>query len=357
MSSLPEITKPTGTLSDPDSKNVMPLKLCQNLLDIELQASKTLTERAYTYFHSAAETLSSMEANGRDWNEVSFRPRVLRNVARVDMTRRIMGQRGKLPFFIAPMAMIRLADQEGELALAKAAGTKGIPYSVSTYASYSHEEIMRCVKADKLPHLQFFQLYVPKKQEKGIELIQMARQLGFKALLVTVDTPVVGRREEDDRYKARVDYQSGVDDSPRTLDTSEDNEIPVLRGVHSSPLNWEDLKWIREAWGGAGPIILKGIQCAEDAKLAFEMGVEGIYLSNHGGRQLDYAPSSIQTLLEIRRFCPEILGKIEIYLDGRIRRGTDILKAICLGATAVGVGRPFGAVRAIECEPHLLATC
>jgi L-lactate dehydrogenase (cytochrome) len=106
-------------------------------------------------------------------------------------------------------------------------------------------------------------------------------------------------------------------------------------------LDWEDLKWIREAWAGTGPVVLKGIQTAEDAKRAAEIGVDGIYLSNHGGRQIDYGPSSIRTLLEIRTFCPEILSKVEIYLDGGIRRGADVLKALCLGATAVSLGRPF----------------
>jgi L-lactate dehydrogenase (cytochrome) len=256
------------------------------------------------------------------------------------MTRKIMGQTSALPFFISPMAMIKLADPEGELALARAAGAKGIPYAVSTYASCSHEEIMQCVQDEQLPRSQLFQLYVPRKRDRAIELIKTMRQLGFRALLVTVDTPVVGKREEDDRYKAQVEYQSGVEDTPRTSDVL-DGEKPILRGVHSSTLNWDDLGWIREAWGGAGPLILKGIQTAEDALLAYQAGVDGIYLSNHGGRQLDFAPSSLQTLLEIRRFCPQILGKLDIYLDGGVRRGSDILKAISLGATAVGLGRPF----------------
>lgn len=359
MSTVPTATKEDLLSSATvDSKDVMPLKLCQNLLDIEVQASKVLTERAYTYFHSAADSLNSLETNRRDWARVTFRPRVMRNVARADMTCDILGQKSRLPFFISPMAMIKLANPEGEVGLARAAGAKGIPYAVSTYSSCSHEEIMETVRSEGLPQLQFFQLYVPRKPGQGAPLVKKARELGFKALLITVDTPVVGKREEDEQYKARVDYQAGVEDSPRTLDTSVDVEQPILRGVHSSTLNWDDLDWIRQAWGDAGPIVLKGIQCAEDARLAYDMGIQAIYLSNHGGRQLDFAPSAVQTLLEIRRFCPEILGKMEIYLDGGVRRGTDVLKALCLGATAVGIGRPFvyalgaygreGAMRAIE---------
>lgn len=202
-----------------------------------------------------------------------------------------------------------------------------------------------------------------RTRTRTLELIALARKLNFKALVVTVDTPVVGKREEDERYKAEIEFESGVVETPRTADPNPDTEAPVLRGVHSSTLDWEDLKWIRKAWGGSGPIVLKGIQTAEDAKYAADIGVDGIYLSNHGGRQIDYAPSSIRTLLEIRKFCPEILNRVEIYLDGGIRRGADVLKALCLGATAVSMGRPFmyalgahgteGVVKAIQSKRNL----
>lgn len=326
---------------------------------MEAEAPKVLTERALVYFRSAAESLHALEANLRDWAKITFRPRVLKDVARVDMSTRIMGQLCHLPFFISPMAMMKLAHEDGELSLARAAGIKRIPYAVSTYSSCSLEEISQCVRDEKLNTALVFQLYVPKKRQDCVNLVSRARKLGFKSLLITVDTPVVGKREEDDLYKARIDYDAGVIIAP-PAEVTEDGERPILRGYHSSTLNWDDLGWIREAWGNAGPVYLKGIQCAEDALLAHRAGVDGIYLSNHGGRQLDYAPSAAQTLLEIRRFCPQILGKLEIYLDGGIRRGSDILKALCLGATAVGLGRPFayalgaykrqGVLRAIECE-------
>jgi L-lactate dehydrogenase (cytochrome) len=348
---------------------LLPLALCQNVLDMESEAPKVLTERALVYFRSAAESLHALEANLGDWAKITFRPRVLRDVAWVDMSTRIMGQMCRLPFFISPMAMIKLADEDGELALARAAGLKRIPYAVSTYTSYSLEEISQCVRDEKLDAALIFQLYVPKKRQDCVNLVSRARRLGFKALLITVDTPVVGKREEDDLYKARIDYDAGVVTTPPPppAEVTEDGERPILRGYHSSTLKWDDLGWIREAWGkDAGPVYLKGIQSAEDALLACRAGVDGIYLSNHGGRQLDYAPSAAQTLLEIRRFCPQILGKLEIYLDGGIRRGSDILKALCLGATAVGLGRPFvyalgayrqqGVLRAIECEYESIKT-
>lgn len=350
----------TSATSNPDSRDLLPLKLCQNVLDIEAQAAKVLTDRAYTYFHSAADSLHSLEANLRDWTKIHFRPRVLRNVARVDMNTRLVGQDCSLPFFISPMAMMKLADEEGELAFVRAAGVKQIPYVASTYTSCSLEEIAQCVKEENLGTTMAFQLYVPKERRNCVALVRRARELGFKALLITVDTPVVGKREEDDRYKAQIDHEAGVVTTIPPVDVSEGGEKRILRGFHSSTLNWDDLGWIRDAWANAGPIYLKGIQCAEDALLAYQAGVDGIYLSNHGGRQLDFAPSALQTLLEIHRFCPHIVGKLEIYLDGGVRRGSDILKAICLGANGVGLGRPFvyalgaygceGVLRAIECE-------
>lgn len=330
-----------------------------NLNDIESAAESVLTRRAWSYFHSAADSLESQRANLEDWRKISFRPRILRNVARVDMCRTIMGQKSSLPFFVAPAAMAKLGHKDGELCLARGAAIKDIPYCVSTYSSVSHEDIARC-NAEMEGGCLFFQLYVSKSKSRTLELIAMARSLGFKALVVTVDTPVVGKREEDERYKAEVEFENGEVEMPRIADTGSETDAPILRGVHSSTLDWDDLDWIRTAWGGIGPVALKGIQTAEDAKRAADIGIDGIYLSNHGGRQIDHGPSSIRTLLEIRRFCPEIIGKVEIYLDGGIRRGTDILKALSLGANAVAIGRPFmyglgaygteGVVKAIQCE-------
>lgn len=265
----------------------------------------------------------------------------MRNVAQVDMQTRIMSQISQLPIFIAPTAMVRLASPDGELDLVKAAISKNIPFTVSTYASQAHADIADRVAQQRKTNMLFFQLYVPRRREDAVQLIRKARELGFSALIVTVDTPVVGKREEDDRYQALVNYEAGVADSPPLRDTLPDGEKPILRGVHSSTLAWEDLTWIREAWGKDRPIVLKGIQTAEDALLAYKAGANGIYLSNHGGRQLDFAPSAVQTLLEMRNHCPQLFGKIDIYVDGGVRRGTDVIKAIALGATAVAIGRPF----------------
>ncbi|KAH8594950.1 FMN-dependent dehydrogenase-domain-containing protein [Bisporella sp. PMI_857] len=340
-----------------DESKVVPISLIMNLNDFEREAQKLVSQRAWAYFHSAADSLQSFHTNISEWKKVSLRPRVLRNVSYVDMQRTIMGQKSSLPFFIAPAALARLAHPDGEKCLAWAAGIKGIPYCTSSYASVSHEDIAAALAEKKGGHL-FFQLYVSKSKESAIETITEARRLGYKALMVTVDTPVLGKREEDELQQAKDQIANGFVPPPWTAHEVDDGEKPILRSFHSTTLNWEDLIWIREAWGDA-PLVLKGIQTAEDAKQAADSGVvDGIYLSNHGGRQIDDGPSSIRTLLEIRKFCPEVLSKVEVVLDGGVRRGADILKALCLGASAVSLGRPFmyaiggygteGAVKAIQ---------
>lgn len=360
-------TKNPQNVRDLTKTETIPLSMILSLDDLETAASKTLSRRAWTFYHSAADTLSSLNANANDWNKISFRPRILRNVARVNMSRTIMGQRLSLPFFVAPAARARLAHEDGELCIARGAARKDIGYCTSNVASVSHEDLAHCLVND--PERKgnagclFFQLYVPVNKTKAREIISMARRLGFKALVVTVDSAVIGKREEDERYQAELSYQAGNAEVPRTADDrpTVENDLPILRGAHSSTLEWDDLLWIRECWGDSGPLVLKGIQTAEDAKLACDAGIDGIYLSNHGGRQADHAPSSIRTLLEIRRYCPEVLDKMEVYLDGGIRRGADVLKALALGATAVSLGRPFlyaciygtkGVLKAIQSEYH-----
>jgi L-lactate dehydrogenase (cytochrome) len=348
------------TISDDEP---IPISLCMNVDDMERAAKRVISKRAWSYFHSAADSLQSYNTNRGDWTKISFRPRVLKNVSRVNMKCSIMGQQSNLPFFISPAAMARLGHKDGELCNAIGAGVMNIPYCTSTFSSVSHDELAAAIAARKGGCL-FFQLYVSKAKSQTLELIAMARRLDFKALVITVDTPVLGKREEDELYKAEVDHAAGepVKSILETVSSdipSTSTEEPILRGVTSSALDWDDLVWIREAWGNHGPVVLKGIQTAEDAKKAAGLGL-GIYLSNHGGRQIDCGPSSIRTLLEIRKFCPEILGTVEIFLDGGVRRGTDVLKAICLGATAVAMGRPFmyalgaygteGVLKTIQCK-------
>ena len=358
-----------------DGAKLRHIATCVNLFDLQFEAQKMLSRRALVFFNSAAEDLSSERANLEDWTKIQFVPRVLRNVAQADTRRRMFGASSYLPIFIAPTALARLANPDGELALVQGAAQHGIPCCLSKASSVSRVDLANWAQhPDQVDRSTLlFQLYVPKAEREARALIREVKSLGYKGLVVTVDTAVVGKRDEDDRYKAELEVEAGLARTPSLQKQSEHTvdgvEKPILRGVSSSTLNWSDLKWIREEWGAdtdAGPLVLKGIQSSADAKLAVEHGIKHIYLSNHGGRQVSSAPSSILTLLDIRRRHPEVLDHAEVYLDGGVRRGADVLKALCLGATGVALGRPFlhglsaygvaGVLRVMEssCSPTLL---
>lgn len=327
--------KPTDTI---------PLSMILCLDDFEQSADRSMNRKAYTYYHSAADGLGAYNNNTQDWPKVSLRPRVLRNVQQVNMRRTMMGQKSHLPFFIAPAARAKLAHPDGEFCLARGAARAGIPYCTSTVSSTAHAELATCLQAEKKfaeEGCLFFQLYAGVDRKTTVERIETAKNHGFKALLLTVDSAVVGKREEDERYKAELEWMNGEEVETSVWVKQVDADMSVLRGHHSSTLNWDDLKWIRDLWGKSGPFGLKGIQTVEDAILAVEAGVDVIYLSNHGGRQADDAPSAIRTLVEIRKFAPQLLDKAEFYLDGSVRRGTDIIKSICLGAKGCAIGRSF----------------
>ncbi|EXJ76463.1 uncharacterized protein A1O5_00971 [Cladophialophora psammophila CBS 110553] len=326
-----------GTLRGP-----IPIEMCLNLNDLELAAKDVLSERAWVYYSSAAQDRMTFCHNLDDWRRLRFRPRIMRNVQKVNTRRTILGFQSSLPFFIAPCALAKLGHPDGELCLARGAARANIPYCPSNSSSVSHEALTECLASEASGGSLFFQLYVKRSQEETLENIRRARALGYKALVITVDTNVVGIREDDDRFKIREALKNGQHHvSPWRAALSNPDPEAVLRGPHSSTLNWEDLHWIEDAWQNAGPICLKGILTAEDARIACDFGMDAIYLSNHGGRQLDSATSALGALMEIRRLCPEVFSRCQILLDGGIRRGGDILKALCLGAAGVGLGRPF----------------
>lgn len=329
--------------------------MCLSLNDIEEAAKKSLSRSAWTYFHSASDNLGSERNNRIDWTKIILRPRVLRNVVRVDMKRTLLGQESSLPFFVAPAARAKLAHPDGEYCIVRGIARAGIPYCTSTVSSIAHKNLAECLQTENENRnakggpdgCLFFQLYAGVDPKQTKERIQTAIDYGYKALVLTVDSAVVSKREEAERYLAEAEFL----DSGKLIETSQwiqqidDPTLSVLRGMHSSSLDWEQVKWIRELWAkntNNAPFVLKGIQTVEDAVMAVEeAGIQVIYLSNHGGRQCDDAPSAIRTLLEIRRFAPQLLDKAEFYLDGGIRRGTDIIKAIALGARGVALGRPF----------------
>ncbi|KAE8331433.1 FMN-dependent dehydrogenase-domain-containing protein [Aspergillus sergii] len=309
-----------------------PLSQMIGLNDFEAAAKYKLTGRAWVYYSSSAESMRTYTNNLADWSKVTFRPRVLRDVRKVDTHRTILGQYSNLPIFIAPCALGRLGHPEGEHCLVRGAARFNIPYAVSMGSSTNPEDLIQTWAKENKRGSLMFQLYVKKDFNEVRATVQRARSLGFKALMVTVDTPVVGKREEDDKFKAKQGLPSPV--APQHAET-------ISRGPYSSSFNWNDLGWIAKEWGNNGPLCLKGLTTAEDVKAAADLGFTSLYISNHGGRQLDGAPSGLHVLMEIRRFYPDILQSCEVLLDGGVRRGTDVLKALALGASAVGLGRPF----------------
>lgn len=324
----PVITKEDNSIPDLESIIGAP--------DFELAASKALTPKTWAFYSSAATDLVTHTRNKELVRRVMIRPRILRNVLNVDYQTSILGYKTKAPFFISPTAMARLAHPDGELALARAAANEGIIQCISSNASYTLRSIISAAPPDQ-PF--FFQLYVNSDRQKTIELLKTAKDLGVKAVFVTVDAPVPGKREADERAAQAVKIKSAISGGESSKDKKGSGLGRLMAQYIDKSLCWEDLAWIREACGV--PIILKGVQTAEDVKKAVSYGVDGVLLGNHGGRSLDGSQASILVLLELRKVCPEVFSSLEVYVDGGFERGSDILKAIALGATAVGIGRPY----------------
>lgn len=342
--------KPSET--DPNSNEIPHVSLCVSTTDFEPVAKAVIPHKSYVYASGSANTGASIKANIEDWGRISFRPRVMRNVGEVDTRRRIFGHSSPYPFYVCPMGTMGAIHPGAELEMVRGSVRKGIHMLVSTASSRTTEQIMQSYVDEQKrlgngsPTQLFYQYYMPVDKGKALELLRIVKRCGYKGLWITVDAPILGKRTADRRLQAEEAVAVGLaDEGPGEWEAGGDNAFaPAMggrpvQGQLTPYMTWDDLEWIRKEWDG--PIVLKGIQCAEDAKLAMEYGCDGILLSNHGGRQLHTAPSALTTLLEIRTYCPEVLGKLEVFLDGGLRDGNDVLKALCLGATAVGVGRPF----------------
>lgn len=322
--------------SKPDPNERPPLDAIINLDDFEQAFAKSGSEKANAYCASASNDLLTLNANKSYWQRLWFRPRVMRNVSAINTKMSMLGVEANMPVWICPMGVAKTAGPEGEAALAAGAKSAGIVHCVSTAASMGVEEII----ASAPEHPFFFQLYVDKQRHKTEAVLKNLKSMPqIKALFVTADLAVVSKREADERIRTQVSvsvYQNGqksaVDKKGGGLARSTGSFIDWA-------LNWDDLTWLRKHTDL--PIVVKGIQSAADAKTAMELGCAGIVVSNHGGRALDSAPATILVLLELRRDCPEVFEKMEVFVDGGVRRGSDVLKAVLLGAKGVGVGRPF----------------
>ncbi|KZV88556.1 hypothetical protein EXIGLDRAFT_563744, partial [Exidia glandulosa HHB12029] len=331
--------KPTQAQAPPPSEvadTPPPLHQMINIDDFEKMAQRFLTPKGWAYYYSASDDLITKYANNSIYSRVLLRPRLFRDVTTVDTRTTFLGQPCTLPIFIAPAALAILAHPTAEAGLCAAAGKEGIVHCVSTNASLPIERIVSARAQPEQP--VWFQLYVKSERSQTEKLLERVRAARCTALVLTLDAPWPGKREADERVK-NADAPPLGNNTPSAKATEVQGLGKALFAGTAADLVWDDLKWLRKHW--QGKLVLKGVQTVEDAIMAAHHGVDGIIVSNHGGRAMDTAPPPLLVLLEIRKYAPWVLDKVEIYLDGGIRRGTDVIKALCLGARGVGLGRAF----------------
>ncbi|KAI4722774.1 hypothetical protein E4T48_00882 [Aureobasidium sp. EXF-10727] len=313
------------------------LEQCYNLMDFEAVAKRVMKKTAWAYYSSGADDEITMRENHSAFHKIWFRPRILVDVENVDMSTTMLGTKVSMPFYVTATALGKLGNPEGEVVLTRGAKKHNVIQMIPTLASCSFDEIMDAAEGDQV---QWLQLYVNKNRDITKRIIEHAEKRGCKGLFITVDAPQLGRREKDMRSKFS-DVGSNVQNTGGdNVDRSQGAARAISSFIDPS-LSWKDIPWFKSVT--KMPILLKGVQRVEDVIRAVAAGVDGVVLSNHGGRQLDTSRSGIEilaeTMPELRRLGLE--DKIEVYIDGGIRRATDILKALCLGAKGVGIGRPF----------------
>jgi isopentenyl diphosphate isomerase/L-lactate dehydrogenase-like FMN-dependent dehydrogenase len=338
----------------------MRLSEAVNVADLRRMAKRRLPPVVFDYIDGGAEDEITMRANERAFAEVTFRPRQCVETPNPDLRTTVLGTTFDLPFLLAPLGFCRMFYPRGESVAAREAHAAGTAYILSTFSGQRLED----VRADA-PGPLWYQLYVPGGRAVAEATIARARAAGYSALVVTIDTPVSGMRERDLRRGAGALMKGGVgaklpfawqlathprwlfaylgDGAPRVFPNVE------LPGVGAMPcgdtgvllaetnVTWKDLAWIRDAW--RGPVVVKGVQTGDVARQAVDAGADAIVVSNHGGRQLDGVAASIRVLPEV---VSAVGDRVEVLMDGGIRRGADIIKARCLGAKAVLIGRAYG---------------
>lgn len=346
-----------------------------NIGDLRRLAKRRLPRAVFDYIDGGAEDEVTMQDNMRAFEQVTLRPRGAIEIAECDLTTTVLGSQLRLPFALAPVGSTRLFWPRGEVVAAKEAAAAGTAYSLSTFAGSSAEDV-RAASDGPL----WYQLYLAGGRDIARKGVARARAAGYSALLVTMDTAVAGLRERDFRNGIPQLVDGGLLEKLRfgpqfllrpswlvsflldgglmrfpnvVLADGPMRYVDVTGALERAAVRWDDLAWIRDVWDG--PIVMKGVQTAEDALRAVEEGVDAIVISNHGGRQLDGVPATIRMLPEI---VAAVDGRIEVLMDGGIRRGSDVVKALCLGAKAVLVGRAYayglgasggpGVARAIE---------
>ena len=330
-----------------------------NIADLRRLAKRRLPRLVFDYIDGGAEDEITMRDNVRAFREIRFRLRQGVAVPECDLRTTVLGTTYALPFLLAPVGFSRMFYPRGEAVAARSASAAGIPFILSTFSGTRLEDIRQQAGGPL-----WYQLYVPGGRAVAEASIARARAAGYSVLVVTIDTPVSGMRERD-YYNGVGPLLAGdwrrslphlrqfvghprwvldylVDGSPRVFPNVE------LPGVGAMPcsdvgallattvITWRDFQWIRDAW--KGPVVAKGVHTGEDARRAIDAGADAIVVSNHGGRQLDGVPGSLRALPEV---LAAVNGRIEVMVDGGVRRGSDVVKALCLGARAVLVGRAY----------------
>lgn len=320
--------------------------------DLRRMGRRRTPRAVFDYVDGAAEAEISLHRSREAFRHIEFVPRVLRDVSKVDTTTTILGKPASMPLALSPTGFTRMMHSAGEPAVAAAAAAAGIPYSLSTLGTTSARDLARAV-----PHAErWFQLYVWKDRGFARELIDAARDGRYSALILTVDTPVAGARLRDVyngltippklRWKTILDgalhpawWWDLLTTEPlefASLRSSEGTVAELIDKVFDPSVDFDDLAWLKETWDG--PVIVKGIQTPDDAVAVAERGADAVIVSNHGGRQLDRAPVTLEVLPEV---VAAIGDRTEVYVDGGIMSGADIAAALCLGARAAMVGRAY----------------
>lgn len=308
-----------------------------NLFELEAIAREKLSRETYDYYASGSQDEVTLRENRAAYDRLALAYRVLVDVSQRDLTTSVLGQPVALPVLVAPTAFQRLATPEGELATVQAAGAAGTVMILSTLSNTPIEEVVAAASGPV-----WFQLYVYRDRKATEGLVRRAEAAGCRALVLTVDAPVIGRRERDVRNRFHLPpglsaanlLPVGYGDLPPAA--ADSGLAAYVSALIDPALSWRDVAWLRSLT--ALPLVIKGIVRPDDAVRAAEAGAAAVVVSNHGGRQLDTAPATIEVL-------PEIAGAlaglpVEVLVDGGVRRGTDIVKALALGARAVLVGRP-----------------
>lgn len=337
------LPKPTadGAEKVQETEGPPPMDSLLNLDEIEAVATKQISKKCWAYYYSAGDDLISKSFNNLVYKQILLRPRVFVDCTKCDTSTTLLGHKVGLPLYVSPAAMARLAHPAGEHGIAQGISQFGALQIISNNASMTPEQI---VEGSAPGQIFGWQLYVQTDRKKSEAMIDRINKMPdkFKFICLTLDAPVPGKREHDEKSSyvaASLPAKSAVKGVEKA-DAPGGGVGKQLFWGTAADLTWKTtLAWL--AKHTSLPIVLKGLQTHEDAYLAahYAPQVKAIILSNHGGRALDTAPPAVHTLLEIRKYCPEVFNRIEVWVDGGIKRGTDIVKALCLGAKAVGVGR------------------